>query len=82
MIRVSFHRFAPITTTAVLLSLSVAVVSARPRHAIEFHDVTQQTGIAFKHADGSSGRRYIVEAMSTGLALFDYDQDGYIDISA
>ncbi len=80
MIRASFHRSAPITATALLLGLSAAVVPARPRHALEFQDVTQQTGIGFKHADGSSGRRYIVEAMSAGLALFDYDQDGDIDI--
>jgi len=49
-------------------------------HTIEFQDVTEQTGIDFKHVDGSSGRRYIVEAMSAGLALFDYDQDGDIDV--
>ncbi len=47
---------------------------------IQLRDVTSQTGIAFKHTDGSSGRRYIVEAMSAGLALFDYDGDGLIDI--
>jgi hypothetical protein len=80
MIRVSFHRFAPITTTVLLLSLSAAALPARNRHELKFQDVTQQTDIRFKHADGSSGRRYIVEAMSAGLALFDYDQDDDIDI--
>jgi len=43
-------------------------------------DVTEETGIAFIHTDGSSGRRYIIEAMSAGLALFDYNGDGYVDI--
>ena len=80
MIRASFHRSIPVTVIALLLSLSVAVVPARPMHTIEFQDVTRQTGIAFKHVDGSSGQRYIVEAMSAGLALFDYDQDNDIDI--
>jgi enediyne biosynthesis protein E4 len=48
---------------------------------IRLRDVTEEeTGIAFVHTDGSSGRRYIVEAMSAGLALFDYDGDGLIDI--
>jgi len=47
---------------------------------IQLHDVTQETGVTFKHTDGSSGRRYIVEAMSAGLALFDYNADGLIDI--
>ena len=47
---------------------------------IQLRDVTGATGIAFVHQDGSSGRRYIMETMSAGLALFDYDNDGLIDI--
>lgn len=47
---------------------------------IQFRDVTEQTGIDFVHTDGSSGRRYIVESMSAGLATFDYDGDGLVDI--
>ena len=47
---------------------------------ILFRDITPETGITFTHTDGSSGRRYIIEPMSAGLALFDYDGDGRIDI--
>ena len=43
-------------------------------------DATGSSGITFQHTDGSSGRRYIVEAMSAGVATFDYDGDGWIDI--
>lgn len=43
-------------------------------------DVTGQTGITFVHSDGSSGRRYIMETVTCGLALFDYDNDGLLDI--
>lgn len=42
--------------------------------------MAKQTGISFRHTDGSSGRRYIVEYISAGLALFDFDMDGDIDI--
>lgn len=48
--------------------------------SIQLGDVTDQTGITFRHTDGSSGRRYIIEAMSAGLALFDYNGDGLVDI--
>lgn len=48
--------------------------------SIQLRDVTKQTGISFVHTDGSSGKRYIVETVSAGLALFDYDGDGDIDI--
>jgi len=42
--------------------------------------VTEQAGITFVHTDGSSGKRYIMETVTAGLALFDYDGDGLIDI--
>jgi enediyne biosynthesis protein E4 len=47
---------------------------------IQLRNVTQQTGINFIHTDGSSGSRYIVETIASGLALFDYDNDGDVDI--
>lgn len=47
---------------------------------IQLHDVTKQTGITFVHTDGGSGKRYLVETVSAGLALFDYDRDGDLDI--
>lgn len=47
---------------------------------ITLKDVTKETGITFRHTDGGSGRRYVVETVSAGLALFDYDNDGDVDI--
>ncbi len=47
---------------------------------IVLRDVTEQTGIDFKHTDGSSGQRYICENMTAGLALFDYNGDGRLDV--
>jgi enediyne biosynthesis protein E4 len=56
---------------------SEAGQSASP---ILLREVTRETGIGFVHTDGSSGRRYIVESVCAGLALFDYDGDGDVDI--
>ncbi|MCA9127565.1 MAG: CRTAC1 family protein [Planctomycetales bacterium] len=47
---------------------------------LRFTDVTVQSGITFVHTHGGSGMGYIVEGMATGLATFDYDNDGYTDI--
>lgn len=47
---------------------------------IRFHDVTDASGIAFHHTDGSSGKHYIVETITSGLATLDYDGDGLIDV--
>ncbi|MHB8973195.1 MAG: CRTAC1 family protein [Pirellulaceae bacterium] len=47
---------------------------------IIFHDATPQTGITFQHTDGGSGQHYIAETVASGLATFDYDGDGLVDI--
>ncbi len=39
-----------------------------------------QAGIDFRHTDGGSGKRYIMESVTGSLALFDYDGDGWTDI--
>lgn len=62
---------------ALLLCLHVATPAAA---RINLRHVTGDTGIRFTHTDGHSGRRYIMETVSAGLALFDYDNDGDIDI--
>jgi hypothetical protein len=59
------------------LHLSIHAFANSP---ILLHDVTKQTGITFVHTDGGSGLHYIMETVSAGLALFDYDGDGNIDI--
>lgn len=61
------------------LAASAAAESERPC-LIRLRDATEQVQLAFRHTDGSSGRRYIVETVTAGLALFDYDGDGRIDI--
>ncbi len=48
--------------------------------SIFLRDISQQTGIRFRHSDGSSGEHYLIEAMASGLATFDFDRDGDLDI--
>ncbi len=56
------------------------LTAADAQSPIQLKDVTRETGITFVHTDGSSGRRYIVESVASGLATFDYNGDGRIDI--
>jgi len=42
-------------------------------------DITASTGIHFNHL-ASPEKKYIVESMSGGVALIDYDRDGWPDI--
>jgi hypothetical protein len=50
-----------------------------PARVPQLIDITSSTGIHFEHLS-SSDQRYIVESMSGGVALIDYDNDGWPDI--
>src|SRR4051812_134094 len=45
----------------------------------ELEDITASTGIRFNHL-ASPDKKYIVESMSGGVAIIDYDRDGWPDI--
>jgi enediyne biosynthesis protein E4 len=45
----------------------------------QFTDITEKSGIKFNHVSASDNR-YVVESMSGGVLLIDYDRDGYPDI--
>ncbi|MEM7586948.1 MAG: CRTAC1 family protein [Acidobacteriota bacterium] len=45
-----------------------------------FEDVTEGTGLDFRHRHGGSGRRYMVETMGFGGGLVDLNGDSKLDI--
>jgi hypothetical protein len=58
--------------------LILALVTS-PLQKVGFTDITTQAGITFKHV-ASPEKKYIVESMSGGVAMFDYDNDGDLDL--
>jgi len=73
----------PRRVAAFCAALCAAVCASTPSHAgqpITLTDVTRQTGIRFVHTDGTTGKRYIMETVTAGVAVFDYDGDGDPDI--
>ena len=57
--------------------LLLALVS--DSHKLLFRDITREAGITFQH-HAAPEKKYIVESMSGGVALFDFDNDGLVDI--
>jgi hypothetical protein len=45
-----------------------------------FVDVTSRLGINFQYRSSHTSRKYLLETMGAGVALFDYDNDGRLDI--
>ena len=60
------------TTKVILLNL-LLVTSL-------FKEVSQQVGLRFQHYNGITGKFYLPEITGSGVALFDFDNDGDLDV--
>ena len=63
----------------------IAAAPAKPTVApgsggLRFTNVTAKAGIKFTHNSGRSGKKYLPETMGAGVAVFDADGDGWLDI--
>src|SRR6266566_1355774 len=47
---------------------------------VTFTDITSLVGIDFKHVPSFTSLKYLLEAMGGGVAMFDYDNDGRMDL--
>ena len=45
-----------------------------------FVESAAAVGLEFTHVTGATGQYYMVEQMGAGVALFDYDNDGDLDV--
>jgi enediyne biosynthesis protein E4 len=73
---------APVCCVA-LLSCSKQDTPSPPPSAAAvapFTEVAHDAGIVFRHVNGMSGEFYYPEIIGAGLALFDYDNDGRLDL--
>jgi hypothetical protein len=75
----------------VLLAGALAPGAAQPDTAVTqspaaaadvFVDVTAESGIDFVHVNGATGGLLLPEVIGSGGALFDYDNDGDLDLFA
>jgi hypothetical protein len=45
-----------------------------------FEDATAAAGIRFRHVNGASGAKHMLETLGSGVCVFDYDGDGRLDL--
>src|SRR5215831_3580304 len=61
-----------------LISLLVATL---PAAAVTFREVSpKESGVMWVHDNARSDRRYLPEAEAPGVAIFDYNNDGWMDL--
>ncbi|HTI37930.1 MAG TPA: CRTAC1 family protein, partial [Vicinamibacterales bacterium] len=72
----SFHQMKRLMLTAA----AAAIVYAQPASPeLLFRDIAAEAGITFHH-HAAPEKKYIVESISGGVAMFDYDNDGRPDL--
>src|SRR6516165_311988 len=54
--------------------------AATSKSAAQFVDITRAAGIDFHLTCGNLDSRYIIDSMCGGVAVFDYDNDGWMDL--
>ena len=63
------------------LAFALLLIAAEaPGPAGNFVDVTSSSGVRFRHIASHTSKKYLPETMGSGVALFDYDNDGRLDI--
>jgi enediyne biosynthesis protein E4 len=74
-------RNLPAVALLCLLLLRCLAAQTGAASTLKFQDVSNQAGLTVSHVS-TPEQRYIVESMSGGIALFDCDDDGKLDIAA
>ena len=63
-----------------LILLCLSLVSSSAYTDVQFVDATATAGIAFRHVDGRTGQKFLIETLGSGALFFDYNADGNLDL--
>ena len=76
---------APAPTVPVATVIDPAQAQAAPlltTHPVRFSDVSAQAGLRWTYQNGATGRHLMPETTGGGVAFFDFNNDGLLDVFA
>jgi enediyne biosynthesis protein E4 len=64
---------------AIAQSTVKSAFASGPAH-LGFEDITDKSGLRFRHAASKTSEKYLPESMGSGVAMLDYNNDGLLDL--
>lgn len=62
------------------LALICTTAGQEPEPDLEFSEVTESSGVTFRHTASPTDQKHLPETMGGGVAIFDFDGDGLEDL--
>jgi hypothetical protein len=80
--RLACLRLAAVIVGGIIGGAAVGGQAHRPGSttAAQFTEATREAGIDFRHINGTSPDKHLVETIGSGGLFFDYDDDGWTDL--
>ena len=75
-----FRLAVPVGALLCALAFCTPLVNSTTAAEPIFLESSAATGLVFTHDNGATGEYYLPEEMGAGVALFDYDNDGDLDV--
>jgi len=70
----------PVFAAASAAAAQSQKTAPRPASVYSFSDITGKSGVTFTAVASHTPHKYLIETMGSGVATFDYDNDGLLDI--
>lgn len=79
-LHVSFVVFVLSLSCANVPGIGATAKANEPSLTVKFVDATPTSGLQFQHRNSATPNKYLIETMAGGVAVFDYNGDGWLDV--